>query len=76
MPLDPTTMNVAESDVALVQWGWRMRGWLLGDRAPPPPDRQEYTMNNLVAKHAHKYNRAKVFKSKKDYSRKRKDWFK
>jgi hypothetical protein len=43
---------------------------------PPPPDRQEYTMNNLVAKHAHKYNRAKVFKSKKDYSRKRKDWFK
>jgi hypothetical protein len=46
------------------------------DLPPPPPDRQEYTMNNLVAKHAHKYNRAKVFKSKKDYSRKRKDWFK
>jgi len=30
-------------------------------------------MNNLVAKHAHKYNRSVVMKSKKTYNRKRKE---
>ena len=32
--IGPTTMNVVESAVVLVRWGWRMRGWLLGDRGP------------------------------------------
>ena len=29
-----TLMRVVESAVVLVQWGWRMRGWLLGARGP------------------------------------------